>query len=62
MKTFDFSIIASGLDPEADDFADRFLTRDVMMRLSRSKRATSLWTLRERPALSMQHFVPLSSV
>ena len=24
MKTFDFSIIASGLDPEADDFADRF--------------------------------------
>ncbi|MGB8399651.1 helix-turn-helix transcriptional regulator [Bradyrhizobium sp.] len=24
MKTFEFSIIASGLDPEADDFADRF--------------------------------------
>jgi hypothetical protein len=24
MKTFDFSIIASGLDPEADGFADRF--------------------------------------
>jgi transcriptional regulator with XRE-family HTH domain len=24
MKTFDFSIIASGLDPEAEDFADRF--------------------------------------
>ncbi len=24
MKTFEFSIIASGLDPEAEDFADRF--------------------------------------
>lgn len=24
MKMFEFSIIASGLDPEADDFADRF--------------------------------------
>jgi hypothetical protein len=24
MKTFEFSIIASGLDPEAKDFADRF--------------------------------------
>jgi transcriptional regulator with XRE-family HTH domain len=24
MKEFEFSIIASGLDPEADDFADRF--------------------------------------
>jgi hypothetical protein len=24
MKTFEFSIVASGLDPEADDFADRF--------------------------------------
>jgi hypothetical protein len=24
MKTFEFSIIASGLDPEAGDFADRF--------------------------------------
>lgn len=24
MKTFEFSVIASGLDPEADDFADRF--------------------------------------
>lgn len=24
MTTFEFSIIASGLDPEADDFADRF--------------------------------------
>ena len=24
MKKFEFSIIASGLDPEADDFADRF--------------------------------------
>jgi transcriptional regulator with XRE-family HTH domain len=24
MKTFDFSIIASGLDPDAEDFADRF--------------------------------------
>jgi hypothetical protein len=23
MKTFEFSIIASGLDPEAEDFADR---------------------------------------
>jgi|ERR1700728_3179398 len=24
MKTFEFSIVASGLDPEAEDFADRF--------------------------------------
>jgi hypothetical protein len=24
MKQFEFSIIASGLDPEAEDFADRF--------------------------------------
>ena len=24
MKTYEFSIIASGLDPDADDFADRF--------------------------------------
>jgi hypothetical protein len=24
METFEFSIIASGLDPEAEDFADRF--------------------------------------
>jgi len=24
MKTFEFSIIASGLDPEAEDFVDRF--------------------------------------
>src|SRR5258707_6384862 len=24
MKTFEFSIIASGIDPEAEDFADRF--------------------------------------
>lgn len=24
MKTFEFSIVISGLDPEADDFADRF--------------------------------------
>ena len=24
MKTFEFSIIASGLDPDAEDFADRF--------------------------------------
>jgi hypothetical protein len=24
VKTFEFSIIASGLDPEADNFADRF--------------------------------------
>jgi hypothetical protein len=24
MKIFEFSIIASGLDPEAEDFADRF--------------------------------------
>jgi hypothetical protein len=24
MKTFEFSIIASGLDPKAEDFADRF--------------------------------------
>jgi hypothetical protein len=24
MKTFEFSIIASGLDPEVEDFADRF--------------------------------------
>jgi predicted DNA-binding transcriptional regulator AlpA len=24
MKTFEFSIIASGIDPEADDFGDRF--------------------------------------
>jgi predicted DNA-binding transcriptional regulator AlpA len=24
MKTFEFSVIASGLDPEAEDFADRF--------------------------------------
>jgi hypothetical protein len=27
MKTFEFSIIASGLDPEAEDFADRFFDR-----------------------------------
>jgi hypothetical protein len=24
MKTFEFSVVASGLDPEAEDFADRF--------------------------------------
>jgi hypothetical protein len=26
MKTFEFSIVASGLDPEAEDFADRFFS------------------------------------
>lgn len=28
MKVFEFSIIASGLDPDAEDFADRFFIAD----------------------------------
>jgi hypothetical protein len=48
MKTFEFSIIASGLDPEAEDFADRFFDAAATMLQSPFKRATLSWTLRAR--------------